>query len=135
MNQVQQDLEATYDYLEEHGWCKGQYATPDGKVCLEGAAAAVTMGSPRYWATRGNHVRACLSPKASWRNIDMWGPIEWVDMPRAQIERYADVLAALGSQVPKVGSVDGSVFSFNDSHDEEEVKDLIKAAIKAETDR
>lgn len=131
MNQVREDLEATYDYLEEHGWCKGQYAKPDGKVCLEGAAAAVTMGSPRYWATRRGHVQACLSPKASWRNIDTWGPIEWVDMPRAQIERYADVLGALGSQVPERGSV----YRFNDSHNEEEVKDLIKAAIKAETDR
>ncbi len=36
-DQTTQDLQAAYDYLEEHGWCQGVFVKSDGKVCLDGA--------------------------------------------------------------------------------------------------
>lgn len=134
MNQVQQDLEATYDYLDAKGWCQGTFQQPDGKVCLEGAAAAVTMGAPNYWGTRRGHVQGAYSTGGTGLLGEV-GPTQWRDVPREHINRFADVLDALAGQLPK--GIHGSTFLWNDEprRTVEDVKDLIKAAIKAEADK
>lgn len=40
---------ATANELAAKGWCQGQHATPDGKVCLEGAVNAAAYDSPEPW--------------------------------------------------------------------------------------
>ena len=38
-------LEATVEYLDEHGWCRGTMQQPDGRVCLLGALMSVYEGA------------------------------------------------------------------------------------------
>lgn len=127
MTQVQEDLEAAYDVLEAHGWCQGNGQDGDGKVCLEGAVAAVTLGSPQYWATRRYHHQAfVLRPSA------------WVDMPRELIERHADAVDALEAALTTTtGRERDSVYMWNDTPGRtvEDVKELMRTAIKAEIDK
>lgn len=41
--QIADVLDDAADYIEKHGWCQSHLATPDGRVCAQGAIKAVTM--------------------------------------------------------------------------------------------
>lgn len=40
-----QDLQNAYDILESRGWCQGNFAKGDNRVCLDGAVRSATLGS------------------------------------------------------------------------------------------
>lgn len=37
---VAADLNAAADYVQEHGWCRNEYVSKEGRVCLAGAVGA-----------------------------------------------------------------------------------------------
>lgn len=40
-----QDLQNAYDILESRGWCQGNFAKDDNRVCLDGALRKAVIGS------------------------------------------------------------------------------------------
>lgn len=40
-----QDLQNAYDILEHRGWCQGNFAKDDNRVCLDGALRKAALGS------------------------------------------------------------------------------------------
>jgi hypothetical protein len=121
MTQVQQDLEAAQSYLEEHGWCQGRGQGIDGSVCIEGAVAAVTMGNAHFWHTRRGHVMAHNLPD---------GCFTPVHISRDLMLRHCDAKEALQRQAGR----NRDLWAWNDFPERtvEEIKELFRAAIKAE---
>lgn len=36
------------NYIREHGWCQGEFHSPDGKACLAGAIEITGFGGKTY---------------------------------------------------------------------------------------
>ena len=106
--QIRQDLEATYTYLEAKGWCQRTGMERDGRVCLEGALAYVTMGEVSMWgATKMHSRRHCLALSALrnslnlepdpfcsinyqlWDGISLW---KWNDQPGRTVQDVKDLI-------------------------------------------
>ncbi len=101
MDQITQDLQAAYDYLEEHGWCQHSFEADDGKVCLAGAVLRATGYHRDFW---GDDTSA-----ARYKNK----------------ERYENAT----SQIYKV--LQTGIFGWNDASERtvEDVKLILKKAI------
>lgn len=56
--QTAADLNATADYIEEHGWCRNAAFTSDGRVCALGAKAAVIQA----------HIPGAFPRQQRWTN-------------------------------------------------------------------
>lgn len=52
MTTLADDIQATRDYIAEHGWCQHGYRDDDGRACLRGAAWGVLTSSQRIIAVR-----------------------------------------------------------------------------------
>jgi hypothetical protein len=77
MDQVTQDLQGAYDYLEEHDWCQQSFSDGGNKVCLDGA------------------LRKSIG--VGYSDLDggsMWGELTDENRYSAAVRRLADVVRA-----------------------------------------
>lgn len=119
--QVRQDLEGAMSILEEHGWCQGSAAQPDGKVCAVGAVWSSVMGHD--WMMD---------------QFDTYAPIRRAPSEHER-RRFNDCCSALTEHMPPPEfhwhhglTWFNAVPYFNDkiADDAEQVKDLFRLAIK-----
>jgi len=112
MSQTSEDLRAAYDYLEDHGWCQGTYATGDeggsgptenSQVCLDGAllwGPHLDDGCLFYLPTVANKARHVnlIEAIAAQINPQWQGPTTqasiwfWNDLPSTTFEDVKLVL-------------------------------------------
>jgi hypothetical protein len=90
MDQTTQDLQAAYDYLEEHGWCQEMFQAADGRVCLDGALMIATVGYA-YVIEPGLVDQTSLARHLNARNrvrseLGGGGIFGWNDSPERSIE-------------------------------------------------
>ena len=57
IEQWRMDLQATADYIKEHGWCQWTWSMDDGSVCLSTAIQRVTGGSSDWSLPPGSEER------------------------------------------------------------------------------
>lgn len=127
---VKQDLIAAEAELEAKGWCQGTGAEPDGKVCVEGAVASVTLGNPHMWSLE-------QQDDGTWTGWDPTVGTEgtFVPVPDAGAQRY---LAARGALSLELARSTGYLtpWKWNDAagRTEEDAKQLFRDAIAAQDD-
>lgn len=134
-DQVRQDLEKTFDILEEHGWCQGSSSDnlgPEGSVCLEEAMAMATMDVCTW-----GHVKVEVKRDGiyRWYMNDPQGLLGRIYVDADKARRYSEAYHTLHSELLDSPGYVGHLFHWNDdmTRTVDEVKDLIRKGIKAHT--